>query len=397
MSTLENCTDALLQQKVVQSSNYERLESRLMEMERAKRSLFFGLKEVITDVERRRQDLGELREESARLQQQLQQGSVKFGALTAFMSEEQKKAVGLEETLESCATAWTGFPARVALLLRALQERSAFRQQLGEVVKSLNRVRTLVGVVQRVDATKVLLQERLNEQGKDAERISGILQQRQEDHETLQKDLRQRLGAAHDDGGQLWRDSQTKEQLLLLLEASWAVAHLSTAAAEGRNAVYRTSLQSALHVADAHCAVRERLALAVKFGEWRCAQLREAVAAGTAQVHTVTEALNSLVAAVVAQKECVILNRERVAQEAMGLREQLQHTVRTAVPALERRGASLRNLQAALCAFQDLQRARLVHIRREQTAREAAVTAARVAQEARAAARRLRALQQEAR
>ncbi|RNF04253.1 BRCT domain-containing protein [Trypanosoma rangeli] len=265
MSTLESCTDALLQQKVVQASNYERLESRLMEMERAKRSLFFGLKEIITDVERRRQDFGELQEESARLQQQLQQGYVKFSALAAFMGEEQKKSIRLQDALESSTTAWTGCPARAAFLLRALQERNAFCRQMVDVVKALNRVRALVEVVQRVDAAKGLLKERLERLGAEAERLDGMLRESHKAEEMLQGELQGRTNAAQADAARVWLIFQEKERQLLALEAALAAARLSVSAGEEFNATYRMALQAALSMADACLDRRDRMAVVSTF------------------------------------------------------------------------------------------------------------------------------------
>ncbi|RNF26987.1 BRCT domain-containing protein [Trypanosoma conorhini] len=396
MSTLESCTDALLQQKVVQTSNYERLESRLMEMERAKRSLFFGLKEIITDVERRRQDLGELQEESARLQQQLQQGSVKFSALAAFMGEEQKRSIRLQEALESSATAWTGCPARAAFLFRALQERHAFCRQLVDVVTALNRVSALVEVVQRVDAAKGFLQERLERLAAGAERLDGMLRESHKAEETRQAELQGRSSAAGAEVARVWRDSQGKERQLLMLQAALAETRLSSVAGEELNAVYRMALQLALSTADACCAGRERMAVASAYSECLCALGRENLAAVEARTRMLTGVLTDHMAALDAKREDVVVQRERALQETTLLGEK-QEALRGAAVAVEHRIQSLQVVRSALRLFRRRQRARRLRLCGERAERKEAVVSARAAHEARVSARRFRALQQEAR
>ncbi|EKF27508.1 hypothetical protein MOQ_008767 [Trypanosoma cruzi marinkellei] len=396
MSTLENCTDALLQQKVVQASNYERLESRLMEMERAKRSLFFGLKEIITDVERRRKDLGELQEESTRLQQQLQQGSVKFSALAAFMGEEQKKSMRLQEALESCATAWTGCPARAAFLFRALQERSAFCRQLTDVVTALKRVRALVEVVQRVDAAKSLLQERLDRLESEAGRLETALQESHKEQENLQEDLRGRKNVAQTDAMRAWRDSQERERHLLTLEVALQGAHLRSSAEEGLNAVYRMALQAALSIADACCDRRDQMAVVLKFKERLCTLGRDEIIAVETRTHILTDVLTKRLVDLNAQRDCVVLQRERALHETSLLRER-QETLRGTAITVEHRMEFLQLMHSTLQLFFRRQRARLLQMHRERVEREAALVSARAAHEAFVLARRFRSLQQEAR
>ncbi|EKF98482.1 hypothetical protein TCSYLVIO_010618 [Trypanosoma cruzi] len=396
MSTLENCTDALLQQKVVQASNYERLESRLMEMERAKRSLFFGLKEIITDVERRRKDLGELQEESTRLQHQLQQGSVKFSALAAFMGEEQKKSMRLQEALESYATAWTGCPARAAFLLRALQERSAFCRQLADVVTALNRVRALVEAVQRVDVAKSLLQERLDRLESEAERLEAALRESHKKQGNLQEDLRGRSNVAQTDAMRAWRDSQEKGRQLLTLEVALQGAHLRSSAEEGLNAVYRMALQAALSIADACCGRRDQMAVVSKFKERLCTLGRDKITAVETRTRILTEVLTKRLADLNAQRECVVLQRERALHETTLLRDR-QETMRGTAITVEHRMEFLQLMHSALQVFFRRQRARLFQMHRERAEREAALVSARAANEAFVLARRFRSLQQEAR
>ncbi|ORC86247.1 uncharacterized protein TM35_000291290 [Trypanosoma theileri] len=396
MSTLENCTDALLQQKAVQSSNYERLESRLMEMERTKRSLFFGLKEIITDVERRRQDLCELREETVRQQQQLQQSSVKFGALVTFIGSEQKKSLRLRDALESCATAWTGCPARVSLLLRALQERRVFMRQLSDVLIGLQRLRALVQVTRRVEAAKTLLQERMNEHVKMSERVEAAVQQQ----EKQQTERLQFLQACRirllSEGEELWHAAQQKEQWLLFIQSAYDRACLDHAAAEARNAIYRMALQEALTLTDRHGAVREHLALTARFTEWYSMQLREKRTMIEMYTHIIMDTLQAQEQHLITQKELAMEERKKT-NSALLLSRETHVKICEAIAIHERRAEGLRLVHAAVRAFRRCQDQQRLHIHRERRAHESIMETARVAYEQRVAARRLFALQCEAR
>ncbi|KAH9597878.1 hypothetical protein LSM04_004303 [Trypanosoma melophagium] len=396
MSTLEDCTDALLQQKAVQSSNYERLESRLMEMERTKRSLFFGLKEIITDVERRWQDLCELREETARQQQQLQQSSVKFGALATFIGGEQKKSLRLRDALESCATAWTGCPARVAMLLRSLQERRVFMRQLSDVISGLQRLRGLVQVTRRVEAAKTLLHARMEEHVNMGKRVGAAVQQQHKRQTERLHYLQQCMITLRGEGETLWSDAQQKEQTLLLLQASHDRARLEHAAAEACNAIYRMALQDALTLTDRHSEVRERLALTARFTEWHSQQLREKLKMIEIYTTTVMNTLREQEQQCLTQKECAAAERKTTLSSTLLSRE-TQLKLREAIVKHERRVKGLRLVHAALRTFRRSQEQQRLHIQRERIAHESILAAARKAYEQRVTARRMFALQCEAR
>ncbi|KAG8341389.1 hypothetical protein ERJ75_001005400 [Trypanosoma vivax] len=396
MSTLESCTDVLLQQKVVQSSNYERLESRLMEMERTKRLLFFGLKEAITDVERRRQDLNELQQENARLQQMLQRDHVRFDALAVYMRDERKKAVHLQEIMENCTTTWTGCPSRVALLARALQERQVFCTQMEGILIALKRIQELVTVVRLTEAVGVLLNTRLGEHGGEITRLEESVRCECQQLHTRMLHLKQCCSEAGERNAQLWCEAQSLDVLLFSSSIDVSAARLRSSEAEGRSAVMRSALQDALGVGDAHNARKERVMLASKFAMWHCSLF------GCVKT-VVMERWEAAEGAATAQ-ECALLKRhQRLSEERdqavqkCGDSKELSALMCLTADGLERRLSSLGILLAALYDFHGRQQTRANDVSCKKASLLTAVSAARSAHEARVIEQRLLLLQSEAR
>ncbi|CBH12479.1 hypothetical protein, conserved [Trypanosoma brucei gambiense DAL972] len=396
MSTLEGCADALLQQKVVQASNYERLEARLMEMERTKRSLFFGLKEVITDVERRTQDLSELKQENSRLRQQLQQGNVKFGALAVFIKDEQKKTARLRETLEGCEIAWAGYPARVALVLHALQERQVFREQLGDVVKNLERVNQLVIVLRRVGEVHSRVAQRLVEHSAETVRLDDAYKQERQLTAGLREEYEQHSVATLAESDRLRGVAQRLELQQLVRESELAAARVESSEAEARNDICRMALQGALTAADTQAVKHQRAEVYFRFVSWRCGLLHTVVSAAEAQTEVVSEMMNTWVGGLRCQRDRL---KEETAQTESGraLSAEELEVARTSEAIFQRRNASLRLLCGALRLLYCRQRSRAADIHKEWSQLEGEVSRARKAHEARLFARRLLLLQKEAR
>ncbi|KPI83626.1 hypothetical protein ABL78_7340 [Leptomonas seymouri] len=121
MSSLIRRTDDLLQQKAVQSSHYERLERQLLDRERRRRAAVMALKQSIADVERRGNDVDDLRRENRQLADQLAQHALQLAALQCRNSEAQKAQKAAMERMQDGVRSWSGHPAQIVLILQALQ------------------------------------------------------------------------------------------------------------------------------------------------------------------------------------------------------------------------------------------------------------------------------------
>ncbi|CAJ1020310.1 hypothetical protein Q4I32_002242 [Leishmania shawi] len=121
MSSLIQCTDDLLRQKAVQSSHYERLERQLLDGERCRRTAILALRQRAADVTRRGKDVADLRRENHQLADQLAQHALQLAALQCRSTEAKKRGLAAVERLEDGIRSFSGHPARVVLLVQALQ------------------------------------------------------------------------------------------------------------------------------------------------------------------------------------------------------------------------------------------------------------------------------------
>ncbi|CAC9470101.1 hypothetical protein conserved [Leishmania donovani] len=121
MSSLIRCTDDLLHQKAVQSSHYERLERQLLDGERCRRAAVLALRQRVADVKRRGKDVVDLRRENHQLADQLAQHALQLAALQCRNAESKKRESAAVEQLQDGIRSFSGHPARIALLVQALQ------------------------------------------------------------------------------------------------------------------------------------------------------------------------------------------------------------------------------------------------------------------------------------
>ncbi|CBZ24993.1 conserved hypothetical protein [Leishmania mexicana MHOM/GT/2001/U1103] len=121
MSSLIRCTDDLLHQKAVQSSHYERLERQLLDGERCRRAAVLALRQRVADVKRRGKDVVDLRRENHQLADQLAQHALQLAALQCRNTESKKRESAAMEQLEDGIRGFSGHPARIVLLVQALQ------------------------------------------------------------------------------------------------------------------------------------------------------------------------------------------------------------------------------------------------------------------------------------
>lgn len=151
--SLEHCADALLQQRAVQNTNYEHLEGVIHGLERSRRSACLSLMLAISDVNRKRKDLSELRRTTEQLDSQLGQDKLKLSALALFVSDDKKHHTEIAQLLAALSSGWAVLPPRITQLVRALQERRVLLQdakKMEVVLSLLHDVMSCIGVVQRV-------------------------------------------------------------------------------------------------------------------------------------------------------------------------------------------------------------------------------------------------------
>ncbi|KAK7201629.1 hypothetical protein NESM_000227600 [Novymonas esmeraldas] len=146
MSSLIRCTDDLLHHKAVQASHYERLERQLLDGERCRRAALLSLRQRIADVTRRGKDVVELREENNQLAEQLAQHGLQLAALQCRRGEAQRRDAAAMEKLQDGVRSFAGHPARIVLIVHALQA----QRQLQDTGRRLHRTLTSLWVVLRV-------------------------------------------------------------------------------------------------------------------------------------------------------------------------------------------------------------------------------------------------------
>lgn len=150
MSSLVRCTDALLQQKAVQSSHHERLERHLRDGERCRRAAVLSLRQRIADVSRRGNDLLDLRRENRQLADQLAQHALQHTALQCRHKEACQGQAAALERLQDGVRGWSGHPARIVLIVQALQAQRLLRRAGRRFVKLLRTVHTTLRLRHRV-------------------------------------------------------------------------------------------------------------------------------------------------------------------------------------------------------------------------------------------------------
>ncbi|KAG5505186.1 hypothetical protein JIQ42_04374 [Leishmania sp. Namibia] len=146
MSSLIQCTDDLLHQKAVQSSHYERLERQLQDGERCRRAAVLALRQRVADVTRRGKDVVDLRRENHQLADQIAQHALQLAALQCRNTEAKKRENAAVERLQDGIRRFSGHPARIVLLVQALQA----QKQLHCTGRCLSKALQLLSTALRV-------------------------------------------------------------------------------------------------------------------------------------------------------------------------------------------------------------------------------------------------------
>lgn len=138
-SALDRNADALLQQKALQTSHYERLESELQLASRNCRLNVSQTKEALGDVKRAQQDLTEAQEESRQLEQNLlQQQRLRLAMLSAITKELLQKTADSSKHIEDVQLPWTGIPSRIAKLASEANEAIIYNKSRNDVSNCLS-------------------------------------------------------------------------------------------------------------------------------------------------------------------------------------------------------------------------------------------------------------------
>ncbi|CUG06861.1 Hypothetical protein, putative, partial [Bodo saltans] len=146
MSTnLDRSADALLQQKALQTTHHERLSADAQQASRALRVAFQNTRDSVVEVRRLREDLRDVREETAQLEKAFEsQHLLRLSMLSALRVKGVDEADAAVQQLESVGMRWVGVPARLGKVDAQLDAYQAAQNCVNNCLMSANDAQQVV-------------------------------------------------------------------------------------------------------------------------------------------------------------------------------------------------------------------------------------------------------------
>ena len=149
-SSLDQCTNALLQQKATQGALNAQLDQRAHHVERHARQALFQVKTLAADCSRKCRELGDVRADSKQLATDLSLAEVRVAANEAMVTEARSAAQGVSAAMADVTSSRADLPTRVVRVLKLLTaakdccDASAKREQVAHHLLAVARAAAAV-------------------------------------------------------------------------------------------------------------------------------------------------------------------------------------------------------------------------------------------------------------